>query len=41
VGRLPARASVRDYREDECERAAGEECVSIAGGDRFLDHIHW
>jgi hypothetical protein len=32
---------VGDYREDECGRAAGEECVSIAGDGRFLDHIHW
>jgi hypothetical protein len=39
VGRLPARASVGDYREDECGRAAGEECVSIASDGRFLDHI--
>jgi hypothetical protein len=27
--------------KDECGRATVEECVSIAGDDRFLDHIHW
>jgi len=32
VGRLPARASVRDYREDECGRAATDSWITSIGG---------